>query len=37
MEWVGECEKATLAVAQAVDKQSQAICTICKNTQADVC
>ena len=34
MEWVGECEKAMLAAAQAVNKQSQAICNICKNTQS---
>ena len=36
MEWVGECEKATLSVAQAVDQQSQVIRDICKNTQAEV-
>ena len=28
MEWVSECEKATLAATQAVDKQSQTICNI---------
>ena len=36
MEWVGECEKATLSMAQAIDQQSQVICDICENTQADV-
>ena len=37
MEWVGECEKPTLSVAQAVDQQSQVIQNICENTQADIC
>ena len=37
MEWVGECEKATLTAKQAVEKQSQVICNIRENTQADVC
>ena len=37
MEWVGECEKATLTAAQAVDKQSQTICNIHETIQADVC
>ena len=37
MEWVGECEKATLTATQAVEKQSQVICNIRENTQADVC
>ena len=36
MEWVGECERATLAATQAVDKQSQAICNIRENVQTDV-
>ena len=36
MEWVGECEKATLTAAQAVDKQSQTICNIHETIQADV-
>ena len=36
MEWVGDCEKATLSVVQAVDQQSQVIRDICKNTQADI-
>ena len=37
MEWIGECEKATLSMAQAVNQQSQVICDICENTQANVC
>ena len=34
VEWVGNCEKATLSVVQAVNQQSQ---VIRKNTQEDVC
>ena len=37
VEWVDECEKATLAAAQAVDKQSQTICNIRETIQADTC
>ena len=37
MEWVGECEKATLSAVQAIDQQSQVIRDIHENTQADVC
>ena len=37
MEWVGECEKATLTAAQAVDKQSQTICHTHEAIQANVC
>ena len=37
MEWVGECETATLSVVQAIHQQSQQIRDIRKNTQADVC
>ena len=36
MEWVSDCEKATLFVLQAVDQQSQLIRDICENTQADI-
>ena len=36
MVWVSECEKATLAATQVVEKQSQAICNISENTQADM-
>ena len=36
MEWVGECEKATLSAVQAIDQQSQVICEIRENTQADM-
>ena len=36
MEWIGDCEKATLSMVQAVDQQSQIFCDICENTQADV-
>ena len=36
MEWVGECKKATLSAVQAIDQQSQVICEIQENTQADV-
>ena len=32
MEWVGECEQATLSAIRAVDQQSQLI----QNTQADI-
>ena len=37
MEWVGNCEKATLSMVQAVNQQSQVICDIHENTQADIC
>ena len=37
MEWVGECEQATLSATRAIEQQTQLIHNIQEQTQPDVC
>ena len=36
MEWIGECEQATLAATQTVEQQTQLIQNIRENTHKDI-